>query len=307
MLDPVVTFEGLTVGLEEGIAGELPLTTGLGLIMGGAALAYSFCVGYIKDKKEKTSGIIFGVFTVISIWLSSYLFPWDLLQNICYMMKKVVSTLQFPWRFLSIAGVMLAVCAVTALKNIDEKKKVYKYIAIGMISVSVIQAGQLMGNIMNSYTPYIINAETSLDTTEVVGAEYLPAGQLVEAFEWQYAKPDENISYVENYRKNNYIECSVANNSDTAGNVRFSICYYEGYSAVDEATGKKLEVFNDEGSLCMKVEPGYSGNIVVKFTGFTAWRIAAVISILASVAFIVYIVDKNGVIVEKLHIRREKK
>ena len=57
----------------------------------------------------------------------------------------------------------------------------------------------------------------------------------------------------------------------------------------------------------MKVEPGYSGNIVVKFTGFTAWRIAAVISILASVAFIVYIVDKNGVIVEKLHIRREKK
>lgn len=307
MLDPVVTFEGLTVGLEEGIAGELPLTTGLGLIMGGAALAYSFCVGYIKDKKEKTSGIIFGVFTVISIWLSSYLFPWDLLQNICYMMKKVVSTLQFPWRFLSIAGVMLAVCAVTALKNIDEKKKVYKYIAIGMISVSVIQAGQLMGNIMNSYTPYIINAETSLDTTEVVGAEYLPAGQLVEAFEWQYAKPDENISYVENYRKNNYIECSVANNSDMAGNVKLSICYYEGYTAVDEATGERLEVFNDEGSLCMKVEPGYSGNIVVKFTGFTAWRIAAVISILASVAFIVYIVDKNGVIVEKLHIRREKK
>ena len=194
-----------------------------------------------------------------------------------------------------------------ALKNIDEKKKVYKYIAIGMISVSVIQAGQLMGNIMNSYTPYIINAETSLDTTEVVGAEYLPAGQLVEAFEWQYAKPDENISYVENYRKNNYIECSVANNSGTAGNVKFSICYYEGYTAVDEATGKRLEVFNDEGSLCMKVEPDYSGNIVVKFTGFTAWRIAAVISILASAVLIVYIVDRKGVIAGKLRIKKERK
>lgn len=306
LLDPVSTYAGQSLVLESGIADELPTTTGFGLLMSGAALIYCFCVGYVKDKKEKKTGIIVLVFSALCLWLSTYLFPWDFLQNICHTFKKIIATLQFSWRFLSIAGITLAICVVTALKNIDEKKKVYKYIAISIIAVCVIQTGQLIGNILNSYEPYFVYSESSLDSSNVIGAEYLPAGPLVELFDKQEAEPDENISYTEIYRKNNYIDCRISNNSDTEGIVKFSTVYYEGYTAVDKATGRKLEIYGDMGKLCVKVEPGYSGEIVVSFIGFASWRIAAVISLLSTVILIIYIADRNGIILNKLTARRRK-
>lgn len=301
---PTMTYSGLTAGYQEGIASELPITTGLGLVMGAVALLYSFDMGYVKDRKEKAAGIVFIVFSALSIWFSTYLFPWDFIQNMHKMLMKVVSTMQFPWRFLSIANITLALCAVWALKHSDVKKKACKYIAVGMLAVAFIQSGYLIGNVINSYEPYFVYGESKLDTTSVVGAEYLPAGVLVETYTSQYALVDENIEYTQNYRKDNYIDCTLRNDSDSYGTVAFSIVYYEGYSAVDKATGEKLRVFVNEGRLCVYVPPHYSGDVVVSFTGFTSWRIAAVISIIAAVVLIVYIADRKKVIYRKL--RKER-
>ena len=305
---PTMTYSGLTVGYQEGIASELPLTTGLGLVMGAVALIYSLAMGYVKDKKEKAAGIIFVVFSALSLWFSTYLFPWDYIQNICRLFMKVVSTMQFPWRFLSIASIMLALCAIYALKHMDAVKKAYRYAAIGMLAVAFLQAGYFIGNIVNSYEPFFAYGESKLDTTMVVGAEYLPAGILVETYDGQYAIPDENINYVENYRKDNYIECTVQNDSDKDGAVVFSIVYYDGYTAIDKAGGQKLDVSANEGRLSVNVPSGYSGDVVISFTGFASWKIATVISILAAIVLVIYIIDRKKIIYSKLsgHLKKNK-
>ena len=83
-------------------------------------------------------------------------------------------------------------------------------------------------------------------------------------------------------------------------NVKFSIVYYEGYTAVDKQTGDKLEVYNDKGQLALKVKPGYSGDVVVRFTGFVLWKISAVVSMLAFVVLIICITGKEKVILKVL-------
>lgn len=301
---PTMTYSGLTEGYQEGIASELPITTGLGLVMGAVALLYSFAMGYVKDRKEKAAGIVFIVFSALSIWFSTYLFPWDFIQNIDKMLMKVVSTMQFPWRFLSIASITLALCAVWALKHIDIKSRLYKYIAVGMVAAAFIQSGYLIGNVINTYKPFFVYGESKLDTTSVVGAEYLPAGVRVETYTSQYALVGENVDYTQNYRNNNYIDCTLKNDSDSYGTVAFSIVYYDGYSAVDKATGDKLQVFGNEGRLCVYVPSHYSGDVIVSFTGFASWRIATVISIIAAVVFIVVIADRKKVIYSRLRKKR---
>lgn len=296
---PTMTHSGLTLGYQDGIAGELPLTTGLGLVMGAVALMYSFAMGYVTNKKEKAAGIVFLVFSAISIWFSTYLFPWDFLQNMSTMLKKIISTMQFSWRFLSIASVTLALCAVAALKHIGTSKKAYNYIAVVMAAVAFIQSGYLIGNVINNSEPLFAYGESKLDTTFVVGAEYLPAGVLVETYTSQYVLADDEISYTQNYRNNNYIDCTLQNNSDSYKTVGFSIVYYKGYSAIDKASGEKLPIYEDGGRLCVLVPPKYSGDVVISFTGFAAWRIATVISIIAAVVLIIYIVDRNKVIYSK--------
>lgn len=301
---PTMTYSGLTEGYQEGIASELPITTGLGLVMGAVALLYSFAMGYVKDRKEKAAGIVFIVFSALSIWFSTYLFPWDFIQNIDKMLMKVVSTMQFPWRFLSMASITLALCAVWALKHIDIKSRLYKYIAVGMVAAAFIQSGYLIGNVINTYKPFFVYGESKLDTTSVVGAEYLPAGVRVETYTSQYALVDENVDYTQNYRNNNYIDCTLKNDSDSYGTVAFSIVYYDGYSAVDKATGDKLQVFGNEGRLCVYVPSHYSGDVIVSFTGFASWRIATVISIIAAFVFIVVIADRKKVIYSRLRKKR---
>ena len=173
-----------------------------------------------------------------------------------------------------------------------------------MVAAAFIQSGYLIGNVINTYKPFFVYGESKLDTTSVVGAEYLPAGVRVETYTSQYALVDENVDYTQNYRNNNYIDCTLKNDSDSYGTVAFSIVYYDGYSAVDKATGDKLQVFGNEGRLCVYVPSHYSGDVIVSFTGFASWRIATVISIIAAVVFIVVIADRKKVIYSRLRKKR---
>ena len=43
----------------------------------------------------------------------------------------------------------------------------------------------------------------------------------------------------------------------------------------------------DNGRVGVKIHPGYSGHVVLKFTGYTSWRITAIISIVSTIMLLV--------------------
>ena len=259
----------------------MPVNVGAGLALGGVVLLYVLIMGYVKKKGERTAAWLTLAFAALAIWMSTSSFPWNMLKKSGSVMSSLVSSIQYPWRFLSIASIMLVVGFILALKAVEDKKRLYMCVGAVVLAVNIWQGAVLMSNILNNAEPYLIYQGSEIDTTQAVtGAEYLPADTLVQVYSAQYVLPDDGISYEVSCRDNNYVECHITNSTNIDGRIIFSMVYYDGYTAVDAVTGEKLEVYMDGGRVAVNVSGGYSGDVIVKFSGFVSWKIAGVVSII---------------------------
>lgn len=281
LFEPVTTYSGLTPDIDSPISEAMPVNVGAASGIGVIVLIYVYAMGYFKDKKDKVMASISLLFAFLAVWMSTCLFPWNIIKSISSTIGGLYSN--YPWRFLSIASIMLVLCVVMALKTVRDKK-IYIGAAVAILAVNTWQGTALMSNIVNNAEPYRVYQESDIDTMEaVIGAEYLPVNTLLQVYSAQYAIPDDGIDYDEKFRDNNYVECHIKNPGNDDGRVQFSMVYYDGYTAVDSDTGEKLEVYMDEGRVAVKVRGGYEGNIVVSFSGFLSWKFAGVISIIGLV------------------------
>ena len=279
---PFAGYEGITYNVMQGMAGEFSPTTGLAVIAGAVMLVYALTTAYIKEKKFRVCSWIMLGFGMASLFFSSHLFPWDILQKMNSLFNKIVCTFQWPWRFLTVAALTLATGSVIALAAFEKKGEVYKWVVAVLAGIAVIQAGTLMSDIMNTAQPYAVYTEAALDTNDLIGCEYLPSGGKKEVLSWQYATATDNLDFEQTYRYNNKVIFNVNNNSDETGLVTFSMVYYRGYTARDNNTGKKLMTYPaDSYTTGVVIEPSYSGEVVVEFEGFWYWRVAAVVSIIS--------------------------
>lgn len=285
IFEPFTTYSGLSPDIDSPIAGAMPVNVGAALGFGAVVLVYVLVMGYVKDKKERAAAWISLAFAGVSVWLSTCLFPWNMIKSMSSRLGGLFSN--YPWRFLSIASIMLVICVVLALKTAGSRR-LYIGAAVVILLVNTLQGAVLLSNIVNNAEPYRVYDENDIDTMEaVIGAEYLPSGTLLEVYSAQYALADDNVDYVENYRDNNYVDCNISNGTDTAGNVIFSMVYYDGYRAVDADTGEHLDIFMDGGRVAVRVDSGYSGNVIVKFSNFVSWKIASVVSIITAVMLLI--------------------
>ncbi len=291
---PFTTYSGLTLNTSDGMAGEIPTTAGLAVVLGAVVTVYTLMINNHNDKKEKTFvGICMG-FGLFSMWLSTHLFPWDVFQEMNGLFRKLISTIQYPWRFLSIAAVVLTFSTVASLAALDKNKKNINWLIAAMVSICVIQAGSLMSNIMNSAAPLNAYTDNALNDEDIIGGEYLPNLGDTELYAKQYAVASDNMELTLVERVNNRMLLNVNNNSAESGSLHLSMVYYKGYSAKDVNTGECFEVYPETGyTLGVIVPAGYSGEMVVEFTGFWYWKLASVISIAAFLGMIAYAI-KGG-------------
>ena len=281
IFEPVTTYAGLSTYIDWAIRESMPVNVGAGLALGGVVLLYVLIMGYVKKKGERTAAWLTLAFAALAIWMSTSSFPWNMLKKSGSVMSSLVSSIQYPWRFLSIASMMLVVGFILALKAVEDKKRLYMCAGAVVLAVNIWQGAVLMSNILNNAEPYLIYQGSEIDTTQAVtGAEYLPADTLVQVYSAQYVLPDDGISCEVSCRDNNYVECHITNSTNIDGRIIFSMVYYDGYTAVDAVTGEKLEVYMDGGRVAVNVSGGYSGDVIVKFSGFVSWKIAGVVSII---------------------------
>ena len=283
----VTAVSGDVMKTDTGMAGEMPISVGAGLGFGIVVMVYVLVMGYAKRKQDKRGIFIVIIFTVLSVWLSTCWFPWNLLKESSSKLSGIISNIQFPWRFLSITTIMLVAGVVLSLSVIADKRT-YFSIAVGLIMLNLIQSLSFLSGVLNEAEAYRVYQENDLDmVTAVAGAEYLPSNVLLQLFEVQYALPSDNVDFAQEYRNQNHVEFSVSNDSTCEGTVLFSIVYYDGYTATDSDTGEKLDLYMDNGRVGVKINPGYSGHVVLKFTGYTSWRITAIISIVSTIMLLV--------------------
>ncbi len=281
IFEPVTTYSGLSPYIDWAISESMPVNIGTGLAFGGVVVLYVLVMGYVKEKGQRIASWAALLSASLAIWMSTYAFPWNALKKSCKVMSSLVSSIQYPWRFLSIASIMLVIGFVLALKASEDKKRLYMCAAAVVLALNIWQGAVLMSNVLNNAQPYRVYQGNEIDTTQAItGAEYLPADTLVQVYSAQYALADDGVSCDVSYRENNYVECHIANNGNSDGAIIFSMVYYDGYTAVDNATGEKLDVYMDGGRVAVNVKSGYEGDVIVKFSGFISWKIAGVVSIM---------------------------
>lgn len=283
-----MTSSGDTVS---GMANEMPLALGFSLVLGMGLFLWC-CVNKYKWKLEKDkrlkTGTVCMAFTIICIVLSTEFFPWDSIEEISPILAKLLSVVQFPWRYLSIASIFAATATVIAVKILKEHKDemTSKLVVSELAGFTLICAGLFYMNFANSAQEYRVygGADVEQDT---VGGEYMITGTIEGYMRWRSVKADLSCVGIAGYESDHgKITFVCDNTSDTEQMVQIPILNYDNYHAyLDDGTELKIE--NGENNrLSVIVPAGYNGVVRVAYEIPLIWKISYILSALVFIGII---------------------
>ena len=228
-------------------------------------------------------------------------FPWDKIQSLNGITAMLVSSIQFPNRFLTIAtlcAVLVAGVVAKEIKGQYETHGLQLYFA-GMMVLTLCSSIYLMDDMLQTGNSYRIYGEEGMGSGYIAGAEYLPYGADATLF-WTHDPYAGEMVAITDYHKDGIkIEMHCQNRGDKTEIVELPLLYYYGYRAYDKITGQELTITtSDNFAVCVEVPAGYEGTVQVTFVSPWYWRVAEVVSCLSLLGLIA------GVAMEK---KRERK
>ena len=285
---------GLGLELKEGVQNDMGFTLGGALLLAGLVLPL-LCLqpGFKADRKTKAAGLCLG-FGVLCMWMSTTAFPWFELSRILPPIDKFVSTMQFPWRFMSVAGLFVTVGAVAGFALLRRKNAGAFMAVVSVIgAVAVFTCGYYFHDLYESDSSYVVYEMSDLMsnaknepyaklTYQIGGAEYLPAGMdLDETWLMTDLQYDADSVTVTDYVKTGVTARFTAeNHTETEQSMILPLVGYRDYRA--SANGQALPLTRAEnGQLLLTLPAGFVGSVCVSFTEPLFWRGAEAVSALS--------------------------
>jgi hypothetical protein len=272
---------GLRSASLPGLAENLPLTPGLALW-----LAALLCMVLLwKNRRARgadlsaagTAALTGGGIAALLSWAE---FPWDALYAIGGAARSLIGSLQFPWRFLSIASVLLALAACTAMALL-QNRVLRLALSAGLCALCVCSALTCFAGYQSGVR---VTAVSGFEETnwQLSCKHYLPCKEgkvdfndLPQGPEWA-----SGVTLRSYQRSGTHVSVDCTNASDTEAAVRLTLLYYKGYTARDDTTGEKIPVVCGKNNCAVLHLPaGYNGTILVSFREPWLWRAAELASL----------------------------
>lgn len=280
---------------DNGMADSQPMGLGIALVvvllLWGGMLFFRRTT-HLKSE-EKALGKIMGVFAVLSLWMTLSIFPWDKIQSLNGITETLVSSIQFPNRFLTIATLCTVVLAGVVAKEIKAQYETegFRLFFAGMAVLTICSGLYLTDIMLQKNDVYRIYDEKGMGNGYIAGAEYLPYGADPTQFWTHDPYAGENVEIAEYHKDGTKIEMNCRNLSSGEELVELPLLYYYGYRAYDVATGQELTIrTSDNYTVCVAVPAGYEGTIHVAFYSPWYWRAAEAVSVLSFVIMTVCVV-----------------
>ncbi len=258
-----------------------PIGIGPVLVLGLCA----FCVLWIhailrKRKDELKQGILFAVLGALLMLLSLRYFPWDRIQSVGGAVASLVSSLQFPNRFLGWGTACLVVTFGFCLRYLCDIRKMYYWIGIAIAVVGIITSNAYMVNsVMKNENSLWLYNEESMGFGYISGAEYLIQGTDENKLTFSGPVTGENVTLNTYSKEYLHVEMNCTNSGVGESYVELPLLFYKGYKAFDTDTDMKLTACAGDNYVVKVVIPeGYSGNITVEFTSPLYWRLSECLS-----------------------------
>ncbi len=286
--------------------------TGLGIVfLVMLALFILYVIMFYKKSEKHDKLIKIGIFctftSAITVWLTTYIFPWDKVQQI-QAISKIVGSLQFVNRLMIVVMLLFTIIAGIVL-ILFTKNNISRPIAVFCISIIAVIASWAYLDNVAIYSPYDdlgsksqINLEHDINSSIALG-EYIPANSsvidiLTRGTALTHENENINISNVKrkgsiitfNYNIENY-------DSSQIYEVVAPLTFYPSYIVTID--GKNYETSIAEGNYVKFALPKESGQVTVKYSQPLTFTLFDIISLITTIIFIIFLVDKNNFIKSK--------
>ncbi len=224
-------------------------------------------------------------YTLMAFVLTSSYFPWDWLQSRSKFLEMLITSLQFPYRFLAIACLSASVLAGVLLLYLRERGSVVTFgqALTGLLILALFFHVYQIDDLLSSHGIVRVYNKQSMGTAYVSNGEYLPYQADTSLMYRNRVIEGEGVN-VMGYEKaadTLRMKMSVINGG-AESYVELPVLYYRGYTAKDLNTGQSLQVEAGGNSAVRVLLPaGYSGEFQLSFQEPVYWRAAEVISLAA--------------------------
>ena len=295
---------GLSLGdLFANEAGDQEIRFSLGFVTIILSILTFFC--YKKIKKDyKDTYISFIILSIITLVMSTKLFPWLLMPNF-------LTVIQFAWRnlgfFAFFASFVLGVNAIVFAEDIL-KKEVFKDTFIFAVIISIFVFSFL--GVLRDWKFDDLSGESLLDK-RIKENEKVPVFQVNR--EYMPLKANNDLDYVQNRENKTYVISGKAEiieenkeklsddifieNVESKAVLGLPYLYYLGYDAeikYDDSNFEKLELTeSDKGFLEVEIKQCPKAQIKVRYNGTILEKISYIISAFGLIILIIYIIKER--------------
>ncbi len=266
---------------------EMPLSIGQSLMIGLGVIVY--CLFKSREWKIQKSNLvkgmgIMGALACLALIFTLHFFPWDTLDVLVGSeLARILRAIQFPYRYLGFATILISCATVVALKLLYEYQREYCKVAVVLLIVFTL--------IFTSsyYGRYIANGATTsgVATTgndiRLMNTEYRLTGITASIMETSDVIVSEDTLKVQSYQQiEGDTQISLYNSGDHKATLTIPIQNYDHYILRDISTGEKFEIYTGEHScITTEIPANYGGTLVLTYEPPILWRMSEIISLLS--------------------------
>ena len=273
-------------GTADGTSNDMTLALGLPLAAGFMLVIYCLLrrERWRQQETLRRMQTAFG-FAMLTLVLSLRVFPWDGVQNwLGRAAGKMAGMFQYPWRFLSLATVLLCLAVLLAVQLLQEKNvRLAKGAAAALAACALLTVGVVQTQITTGMSEQAYNVFLNRQPNAATGVgEYLIDGTSGYETIWAQPKPGSEELQLLSYEKRGGKAYLTVENDGGAADISVPIFNYGHYYAVDEATGDAYALGTGENArITLNIPAGYTGTIVIAYHAPVYWRAFELVSLLA--------------------------
>lgn len=267
-----------------GVSNEVTITMGIIFLLGLLLFFYLLLCHYreCRARKQMMSACVCTASGCLLLYMATCYFPWEAIASLGAPVRKLIYSMEFPWRLLAPATALLTFSCCFAVSVLCDiyKKATAQAVLFAMIVLTSVNCGWYLYNYTFSGDPYWVHAGYELNTMVMYSYDYLPADTNPENIKDNLII-QEGITSLANYEKHGTkILCDVVT-ENSGGYIDFPLNYYKYYTCTDTSTGEPLEVSSGYNNMLRITFPAsYSGSISIRFQEPLHWRLSELLSLL---------------------------
>lgn len=269
---------------------------GVGITMTAAAgmMLLLWFWGYLKGRKEDRALIRGGkaaaVLGITGMLMSLAIFPWDKIQSWNAVTAALISSIQYPNRFLMPATLFLTFCAGVAVICIRDVfgQRTMRLTCMSFLAAGAVTALFYISSIVTDAGTLYMYDVKGMGTGYLSGGEYLRYGADASGYSYHGPLAPDGVEIIEYNKEWLDIELTVCNNSGGESYVDLPLQHYKGYAARTD-TGEKIQIRDGENlDVRVLLPEGFAGDIKVGFRSPWYWRLAEWVSLFSAAALLVW-------------------